>query len=186
MCVVVGVLTVCFISTDVVQSMCTTSLALLTMFACVKRIALVLAFLRSTTYAHAGQWEVVTPKCPEQRNRHDCGVFAMAFMDLLSVKADGFEFNQDSVAHYRDKCLLSFLQGLLAHFPQHLRGMRTSLHCPLPYAQHELRNRASYCASVSEVRHVRVLGRDTELVHIHDSAIVTYTTQVSPRYYLGY
>ncbi|KAJ8434761.1 hypothetical protein Cgig2_019686 [Carnegiea gigantea] len=31
------------------------------------RIALVLMFLRSTTYADAGQCEVVTPKCPEQR-----------------------------------------------------------------------------------------------------------------------
>ncbi|KAJ8444429.1 hypothetical protein Cgig2_005951 [Carnegiea gigantea] len=31
------------------------------------RIALVLAFLRSTTYADAAQWEVVTPECPEQR-----------------------------------------------------------------------------------------------------------------------
>ncbi|KAJ8432413.1 LOW QUALITY PROTEIN: hypothetical protein Cgig2_013827 [Carnegiea gigantea] len=43
---------------------------------------------------------------------HDCGVFVMAFMDLLSLKADGFEFDQDCVVHYRDKCLLSFIQGL--------------------------------------------------------------------------
>ncbi|KAJ8446520.1 hypothetical protein Cgig2_027482 [Carnegiea gigantea] len=31
------------------------------------RIALLLVFLRSTTYADAGQWDVVIPKCPEQR-----------------------------------------------------------------------------------------------------------------------
>ncbi|KAJ8430891.1 hypothetical protein Cgig2_003884 [Carnegiea gigantea] len=30
-------------------------------------IAFVLVFLRSTTYADTGHWEVVTPKCPEQR-----------------------------------------------------------------------------------------------------------------------
>ncbi|KAJ8419910.1 hypothetical protein Cgig2_000657 [Carnegiea gigantea] len=91
------------------------------------RIALVLAFLRSTTYANVGQWEVVTPKCPEQKNGHGCGVFIMAFMDLLSLKADGFEFDQDCAAHYRDKCLLSFIQGQVAHFPQHLRLPRIGL-----------------------------------------------------------
>ncbi|KAJ8424003.1 hypothetical protein Cgig2_032387 [Carnegiea gigantea] len=76
------------------------------------RIALVLAFLRSTTYADAGQWEVVTPKCPEQRNGHDCGVFVMAFMDLLSLKADGFEFDQDCVVHYEEN-------GLVILIPTH-------------------------------------------------------------------
>ncbi|KAJ8422349.1 hypothetical protein Cgig2_015344 [Carnegiea gigantea] len=79
------------------------------------RIVVVLTFLRSTTYADAGQWEAVTPKCPEQRNGHDCGVFVMAFMDLLSLKVDGFEFDQDCDAHCRDKCLLSFIQGPVAH-----------------------------------------------------------------------
>ncbi|KAJ8434227.1 LOW QUALITY PROTEIN: hypothetical protein Cgig2_005906 [Carnegiea gigantea] len=52
--VVVGASTVCFILTDMVRSMYTTSLTLLTMFACVKRIALVLTFLCSTTYTDAG------------------------------------------------------------------------------------------------------------------------------------
>ncbi|KAJ8424262.1 LOW QUALITY PROTEIN: hypothetical protein Cgig2_019207 [Carnegiea gigantea] len=75
------------------------------------RIAFILAFLRSSTYVDAGHWEVLTPNCPEQRNGHDCGVFVMAFMKLLSLKADGFEFDQDCVPYYRDKCLLSFLQG---------------------------------------------------------------------------
>ncbi|KAJ8435239.1 hypothetical protein Cgig2_015642 [Carnegiea gigantea] len=32
---------------------------------------------------------------------HDCRVFVMALMDLLSLKAYGFEFDQDCVAHYR-------------------------------------------------------------------------------------
>ncbi|KAJ8425903.1 hypothetical protein Cgig2_012671 [Carnegiea gigantea] len=123
MCVVVGASTACFISTDVVRSMCTTSLTLLTLFTCVKRITLVLAFLHSTTYADASQWEVVTPKCLEQRNYvlvtllfvsldsgHDCEVFVIAFMDLLSIKVDGFEFDQDCVAHYRDghPCIVLF------------------------------------------------------------------------------
>ncbi|KAJ8453381.1 hypothetical protein Cgig2_008265 [Carnegiea gigantea] len=44
-------------------------------------------------------------------------VFVMAYMDLLSVKADGYHFDQDCVAHYKDKCLLSFLHGRVAHFP---------------------------------------------------------------------
>ncbi|KAJ8427788.1 hypothetical protein Cgig2_032847 [Carnegiea gigantea] len=42
---------------------------------------------------------------------HDCGTFVMAFMDLLSLKADGLELDQACVAHSRDKCLFSFLQG---------------------------------------------------------------------------
>ncbi|KAJ8451051.1 hypothetical protein Cgig2_026860 [Carnegiea gigantea] len=56
-----------------------------------------------------------TIRCPVQQPRpggnyrHDCGVFVMAFMKLLSLKANGFEFDQDCVLHYRDKCLLSFL-----------------------------------------------------------------------------
>ncbi|KAJ8425360.1 hypothetical protein Cgig2_032876 [Carnegiea gigantea] len=76
-------------------SMGTTSLTLLTMFTRVKRITFVLAFLCSTTHADARQWHVITPNYPEQRNGHDCRVFVMAFMDLLSLKAVGFKFDQD-------------------------------------------------------------------------------------------
>ncbi|KAJ8427792.1 hypothetical protein Cgig2_032851 [Carnegiea gigantea] len=85
------------------------------------RIALLLEVLNSTTYIDAGLWDVITPKCPEQRNGHDYGVVFMAFIDFLPLKVDGFEFDQACVAHYRDKYLLRFQQGRVAHFPQHLR-----------------------------------------------------------------
>ncbi|KAJ8441664.1 hypothetical protein Cgig2_019051 [Carnegiea gigantea] len=60
------------------------------------RIAFILAFLRSATYADAAYG-------------HDCGVFVMAFMELLSLKADGFHFDQDCVPLYRDKCRPGFV-----------------------------------------------------------------------------
>ncbi|KAJ8432091.1 hypothetical protein Cgig2_001172 [Carnegiea gigantea] len=88
-------------------------LLMLSTLALLQRIVFILAFLRSATYADAA-------------HGHDCGVFVMAFMELLSLKADGFHFDQDCVPLYRDKCLLSFIQGRLAHFPQHLRGLAPS------------------------------------------------------------
>jgi len=33
----------------------------------------------------------------------------MAFMELLSLKADDFHFDQDCVPIHKDKCLLSFI-----------------------------------------------------------------------------
>ncbi|KAJ8428612.1 hypothetical protein Cgig2_026157 [Carnegiea gigantea] len=65
------------------------------------RITFILAFLRSATYADAAQWELCNPPCPEQMNGHDCGVFVMAFMELLSLKADGFHFDQDCVHEHK-------------------------------------------------------------------------------------
>jgi len=56
------------------------------------------------------------------QNGHDYRVFVMAYIDFLSFKADGFHFDQDCVLKYRDKSLLSFIQGNVAHIPQHLRG----------------------------------------------------------------
>ncbi|KAJ8429596.1 hypothetical protein Cgig2_008826 [Carnegiea gigantea] len=53
---------------------------------------------------------------------HDYGVFVMAFMELLSLKVDGFEFDQDCVSHYRDKCLVSQFPG---------PGYMQKLHCTL-------------------------------------------------------
>ncbi|KAJ8425821.1 hypothetical protein Cgig2_028182 [Carnegiea gigantea] len=42
------------------------------------------------------------------------------------VLAYGLYFNQDYVAHYKDKFLLSFMQGRIAHFSDHLRGKFSS------------------------------------------------------------
>ncbi|KAJ8430634.1 hypothetical protein Cgig2_026379 [Carnegiea gigantea] len=64
-------------------------------------IALVLVSVQSNTYVDAAQWEVVTPECLEQRK---------------------YYFDQDCAPHYRDKYLLSFIQGRITHFPQHIRG----------------------------------------------------------------
>jgi len=49
---------------------------------------------------------------------HDCGVYMLMFMDLLSIRADGLYFGQPYVRHARNKLLLSVLQGSIAHFPQ--------------------------------------------------------------------
>jgi len=51
---------------------------------------------------------------------HDCGVFVMVLMDLLSMRADKVVFDQQHVRHVRDKLLLSLLQGKIAHFPDAL------------------------------------------------------------------
>ncbi|KAJ8429742.1 LOW QUALITY PROTEIN: hypothetical protein Cgig2_023131 [Carnegiea gigantea] len=162
------------------------------------RIALVLAFLPSTTYADAAQWEVVTPKCPEQRktivhdilqpglfmymlpflfhNGHDCGVFVMAYMELLSLKADGFHFDQDRVARYRDRCLLSFPQGRVAHFPQHLTVSDFSNLVPLQLGFHNslvrLRHRPCRMAHSKWLSYVVQIS----LMLLNLPIIVTYTT----------
>ena len=56
--------------------------------------------------------------CLHCRSGHDCGVYMLMFMDLLSIRADGLYFDQPYVRHPRDKLLLSLLQGSIAHFPQ--------------------------------------------------------------------
>ncbi|KAJ8453089.1 hypothetical protein Cgig2_014852 [Carnegiea gigantea] len=92
------------------------------------RIAFILAFVRSASHANAAQWELCNPPYPEQMNNgHDCGVFVVAFMELLCLKANGFHLDQDCIPLYRDKCLLSFIQGRVAHFPQHLRGVEVAV-----------------------------------------------------------
>ncbi|KAJ8440450.1 hypothetical protein Cgig2_013609 [Carnegiea gigantea] len=100
-------------------------------------ISLVLVFLRSTTYADATQTivhDIFEPGLVMYmlsylfHSGHDYGVFVMSCMELLSLKANGFHFDQDYIAHYRDKCLLSFLYGRVAHFPEHLTGWSTT--CP--------------------------------------------------------
>jgi len=49
---------------------------------------------------------------------HDCGVYMLMIMDLLSIRADGLYFGQPYVRNARDKLLLSLLQGRVAHFPE--------------------------------------------------------------------
>ena len=52
---------------------------------------------------------------------HDCGVYVMAFMDVLSIKTDALYFDSMYVPHMRDLCLLSILDGKIAHFPEALQ-----------------------------------------------------------------
>lgn len=47
---------------------------------------------------------------------HDCGVYLLMFMDLFSINTDGLVFGAQYVRHARDKLLLSFLLGRVAHF----------------------------------------------------------------------
>ena len=56
-------------------------------------------------------------------NGYDCGVYVMAFMDVLSIKTDGLHFHQDDVHDMRDLCLLSIVDGKIAHFLDALQGL---------------------------------------------------------------
>ena len=47
----------------------------------------------------------------------------MAFMDVLSKKTDGLCFDREYVRHIRDSCLLSIVDGKIAHFLEALEGM---------------------------------------------------------------
>jgi len=53
---------------------------------------------------------------------HDCGLYVMAFMDVLSIKTDRLYFDPSYARHIRDLCLLSIVQGHIAHFPKTLQG----------------------------------------------------------------
>ncbi|KAJ8435571.1 hypothetical protein Cgig2_020033 [Carnegiea gigantea] len=53
---------------------------------------------------------------------HDCGLFVMAFMEVLSIRTDGLYFKRAYVRHMRDKCLLSIMLGKIVHYPEALEG----------------------------------------------------------------
>jgi len=44
---------------------------------------------------------------------HDCGVYVMVFMDILSIKTDGLYFDPHYVWHMRDLCLQHGIRRLL-------------------------------------------------------------------------
>ncbi|KAJ8437548.1 hypothetical protein Cgig2_017901 [Carnegiea gigantea] len=75
----------------------------------------------ATDYADVRTWQTDHPLCPQQGNGHDCSVFIMVFMDLISMSSKPLLFNQRYVRHMRDKLLVSLLQGKIAHFPDALR-----------------------------------------------------------------
>ena len=54
---------------------------------------------------------------------HDCGVYVMVFMDILSIKTDGLYFDPHYVWHMRDLCLLSIVDGEIAQFLEAIQGM---------------------------------------------------------------
>jgi len=62
------------------------------------------------------------------RSGYDCGLYVMAVMDVLSIKTDGLYFKPSDVWHMRDLCLLSNVDGKIAHFPEALQGISLSLH----------------------------------------------------------
>jgi len=53
---------------------------------------------------------------------HDCGVYVMAFIDILSMRTRALPFERAYVWNFRAKCLLSILQGKIAHLPETLQG----------------------------------------------------------------
>lgn len=75
----------------------------------------------ATDYADARTRQMDHPSCPQQGNGHDCVVFVMVFMDLISMNNKPLLFNQQYVRHMRDKLLVSLLQGKIAHFPDALQ-----------------------------------------------------------------
>ena len=58
----------------------------------------------------------------------------MAFMDVLSIRMDGLYFHQADVRHMRDLCLLSIIEGEVAHFPDALQGTCVAVLFPCTYA----------------------------------------------------
>ncbi|KAJ8438435.1 hypothetical protein Cgig2_004545 [Carnegiea gigantea] len=84
----------------------------------IEKVAIGLALMKLAEFTDVLRWEMEHADCPQQDNGHDCGVYMLMFMDLLSIRADGVYFGQNYVRHARDKLLLSLLQGSIAHFPQ--------------------------------------------------------------------
>jgi len=84
---------------------------------------------------------IASPYASLFRSGHDCGVFVMAFMDVLSIRTDGLYFHQRDVRHMRDLCLLSIIQGEVAHFPDALLGTCVGLFFPCTYPITEMISR---------------------------------------------
>ncbi|KAJ8420360.1 LOW QUALITY PROTEIN: hypothetical protein Cgig2_023216 [Carnegiea gigantea] len=82
------------------------------------KVAIGLALMKLPQFCDVLSWEMENAECPQQDNGHDCGVYMLMFMNLLSIRADGLYFGQPYVRNARDKLLLSLLQGRVAHFPE--------------------------------------------------------------------
>ena len=65
--------------------------------------------------------EISSPHALRFCSGHDYGVYVMAFMDVLSIKTDELYFDKDDVRHLRDLCLMSIVDGKIAHFPMHYK-----------------------------------------------------------------
>ncbi|KAJ8441635.1 hypothetical protein Cgig2_025802 [Carnegiea gigantea] len=82
------------------------------------KVAIGLALMKLVKFTDVLRWEMEHADCPQQDNGHDCGVYMLMFMDLLSIRVDGLYFDQPYVRQACDKLLLSLLQRSVAHFPQ--------------------------------------------------------------------
>ncbi|KAJ8442694.1 hypothetical protein Cgig2_001787 [Carnegiea gigantea] len=80
-----------------------------------QKVAIRLALMKLAEFTDVLRWEMEHADC---LHGHDCSVYMLMFMDLLSMRADGVYFDQTYVRHAREKLLLSLLQGSIAHFPQ--------------------------------------------------------------------
>ncbi|KAJ8435110.1 LOW QUALITY PROTEIN: hypothetical protein Cgig2_001985 [Carnegiea gigantea] len=74
-----------------------------------QKVAIGLALMKLAEFTDVLRWEMEHANCPQQDNGHDCGVYMLMFMDLLSIRADGLYFGQPYVRQARDKLLLSLL-----------------------------------------------------------------------------
>ncbi|KAJ8428680.1 hypothetical protein Cgig2_006354 [Carnegiea gigantea] len=86
------------------------------------KVAVSLALMKVAEFTDVLKWDLEHPNCPPQENGRDCGVYMSMFMDLLSMNTDGLVFGAQYVRRARDKLLLSFLLGRVAHFPNALQG----------------------------------------------------------------
>lgn len=93
-------------------------------------VGIAVALLRTSTLGDALRWDMARVECVQQDNGYDCGVFVMAFMDLISVRADSWCFQQQNVRHFKEKCLANLLKGDIRNFPCYAKAnrMRTKLH----------------------------------------------------------
>ncbi|KAJ8447211.1 hypothetical protein Cgig2_030442 [Carnegiea gigantea] len=96
-----------------------------------QKLAVGLALMCSSTYTQPLSWKIGHPTCPNKTTKfcisiyqclryrgHNCGMYVMALMDVLSLKTVGLHLEQGNVLYMREKCRLSILLGKIAHFPE--------------------------------------------------------------------
>ncbi|KAJ8428795.1 LOW QUALITY PROTEIN: hypothetical protein Cgig2_009980 [Carnegiea gigantea] len=66
-----------------------------------QKVAIGLALMKLAEFTDVLRWEMEHTDCPQKDNGHDCSVYMLMFMDLLSIRADGLYFGQPYVCRAR-------------------------------------------------------------------------------------